>query len=63
MLYVKFNGENILLDYDNIYCRCPDCGREVSVDLSIFQGDEDFDICETELFCDECSEKYLHESE
>ena len=62
MFYIKENiNENVEIrvdiDYDNVYCRCPRCGKEVKVDLNEFFGDKEFDLYETRLYCDDCARK------
>ena len=71
MFYVKENlneSMNIAIEISdkNAYCRCPKCGVEVPVDLSAFQGNEDFDIFSSNVYCDACTKAQLkggpHES-
>lgn len=41
----------------NVFTTCPDCGKEVQVDLTDFAGDEEFDLYGTEVSCPECSKR------
>lgn len=64
MFYVKTHLNNdaaieIDITRANVFCRCPLCGKEVPVDLNDFIGDEDFDICASEVACETCSRKFL----
>ena len=58
MFYVKNGETKIEIDYDNVYNLCPRCGREEKVDLSVFICDEDFDLCETGVCCEKCSDTF-----
>ena len=59
MFYVKARGRKINLSEDNIFTRCPECGREHAVDLvSIFEGGKS-DFYSTYVHCQDCSEKRL----
>lgn len=41
---------------DNVYCRCPDCGKEQTVDLfEVFRAGGD--LCTTGVYCPECAAK------
>ena len=71
MFYIKENLNEIMnianeISDKNVYCRCPKCGVEVPVDLSVFQGNEDFDIFSSNVYCDACTKEHLkggyHES-
>lgn len=71
MFYVKENlieSMHIAIEISdkNVYCRCPKCGVEVPVDLSIFQENENFDIFSSAVYCDACTKTHLkggyHES-
>ena len=64
MFYVKTQlNQDAQIEIDstraNVFCRCPLCGKEVQADLTDFIGDEDFDLCASEVACDACSRKYL----
>lgn len=62
--YVKEITENggeirIPITEDNVFARCPQCGKEhrVSNFIDIVQGDEDFDLYSTQTYCESCSVK------
>jgi len=61
MFYVKERISDaaevsVEINEENVFTRCPRCGKEVSVDLAeLFHGDEDSDLYGTAVFCDECS--------
>ena len=59
MFYVKNGETKINIDYDNVYNLCPRCGCEEKVDLSVFIGDEDFELCETGVCCEKCSDTLI----
>lgn len=66
MFYVKANltpDVEIKIDItdENVFCRCPHCGEEVPVDLSLFATDEDFDINSSAVLCEDCTEEFLME--
>lgn len=46
---------------DNVFCRCPVCGREVAVDLQEILSDEDADLMGTAVLCDACAEEWMRE--
>ncbi|CUH96376.1 hypothetical protein P22_2466 [Propionispora sp. 2/2-37] len=42
---------------DNVFTRCPECGRELAIDLvELLQGGES-DLYGTAVYCAECSRK------
>lgn len=48
MFYIKENlndttSISVEINNENVYCRCPQCGAEVPVDLSVFWTAENFD--------------------
>ena len=50
MFYIKENLNDTIsisveINNENVYCRCPQCGAEVPVDLSIFWTAENCDAC------------------
>ncbi len=62
MFYVKerLNDSmeiSIEITDENVFCRCPMCGSEVSVDITEFLSDGESDLYGTAVFCDECSKK------
>lgn len=62
MFYVKekINDSvevSVEINDENVFCICPGCGDEVSVDLSkLFIGGES-DLYGTAVYCDVCSKK------
>jgi len=42
---------------ENVFCHCPMCGTEVSVDISEILSDGESDLFSTAVFCDECGKK------
>jgi len=44
---------------DNVFCTCPLCGCEVSVDLAEIFGDGEGDLYGTAVYCTECSRSRL----
>ncbi|MEA4972350.1 MAG: hypothetical protein VB119_04140 [Candidatus Metalachnospira sp.] len=60
MFYIKekFNDSmevKIDITDENVFCRCPNCGCEVKVDLVDVLQDEESDLYGTAVFCDDCS--------
>ena len=46
---------SVEINDENVFTRCPRCGKEVPVDLAeLFHCDEDSDLYGTGVFCDEC---------
>ena len=59
MFYVKTNlteGMTVKTEItdENVFCRCPDCGSEVPVDLSEIFNDGEGDLFSTAVLCREC---------
>lgn len=46
---------------ENVFCKCPVCGKEVQVYLSDILKDEDADLTGTAVFCDECGKTARNE--
>lgn len=42
---------------ENVFCHCPVCGVEVSVDLAEILSDGESDLFGTAVFCEECGMK------
>ncbi len=62
MFYVKerLNDSmeiSIEITDENVFCHCPMCGSEVSVDIAEILSDGESDLYGTAVFCDECSKK------
>ena len=47
------------IDDENVFCRCPVCGREVPVNLKDVLSDSDADLVGTAVLCDECAEGWM----
>ena len=64
MFYVKEKTDEIEvkveLNSENVFCACPDCGKEVAVDLSCVFADGLGDMYGTAVLCNECAWKRLH---
>ena len=43
---------------DDVFTRCPCCGKEISVDLAELLHDEDCDLYNTDVFCDKGSREF-----
>ena len=39
---------------DNVYCRCPYCGKKVQVNLSLLFGDSHEDLLSKSVLCSDC---------
>lgn len=64
MFYAKEKTDEIEvkveLNSENVFCACPDCGKEVTVDLSCVFADGLGDMYGTAVLCNECAWKRLH---
>jgi uncharacterized protein with PIN domain len=47
------------LHSDNVYCRCPDCGDEVQVDLAELFRDGEGDMETSTVVCEKCTKARL----
>ena len=67
MFYVKEKTDEIEvkmeLNDENVFCTCPDCGKEVTVDLSRVFVDGLGDMYSTAVLCNECAWRRLHHGE
>ncbi len=64
MFYTKANlNEEVTvtveLNDENVFCSCPDCGKEVAVDLSVVFADGMGDMYGTAALCDKCAKRRL----
>lgn len=61
MFYVKkkIKGKviRIDIDYDNVFIKCSECGKEIMVDLAELAKDENFDLYGISARCVNCSKK------
>lgn len=58
MFYIKKQTEEISVKAEltgEAYTLCPDCGKEVEVDLAETVQISDFDFYGTTIYCDECA--------
>jgi|GEM_PF-190859 len=63
MFYLKTkmpNGEVVKTEItdENVYTRCPDCGRELPVDLVEIFSDGKGDLYSTNIICSACTNKH-----
>ena len=49
----------IKISEENVFCRCPVCGREVLVDLEEVLGDGKGDLSGTAVLCEDCSRELM----
>lgn len=49
----------IEINDENVFCRCPVCGREVSVNLEDVLGDGKGDLFGTAVMCEDCSRELM----
>lgn len=66
MFYTKLHLDhhNELVTYlgeDNVYGICPVCGKETTVDLAGILKEEDTDLYNTSVYCDNCTKAWLEE--
>lgn len=63
MFYVKIkDGEKVIkeeLTDENIFTMCPECGKEIQVDLAEIFPDGEIDLFGTSIMCKECTVEYL----
>lgn len=62
MFYVKEQLNDAMevsveINDENVYCRCPKCGREVQTDLADVFADGEIDLFGTAVFCGKCAKK------
>ncbi len=64
MFYVKElinDGMEVTIEIsdENVFCKCPDCGRETNVDLEeLSHTNEGLDLFGSAVLCEECSKKF-----
>ena len=59
MFYIKdtlFGAIEVTTDIgpDNVFCKCPYCGKEVQVNLSLLMYDSQGDLLSRSVVCDDC---------
>ena len=64
MFYIKTrkrNGKTTRTEItdENVFTRCPECGRELSVDFAEVFGDGEGDLFSTAIICSACTKKRL----
>lgn len=62
MFYIKTklpDGKMVKTDVtdENVFTHCPECGKEISIDLAELFSDSESDLYGTAVYCDECSRK------
>lgn len=57
MFYLKYKGKRLLIESDNVYTTCPECGKEFTVDLEDILSCEHADLYSTYPYCTECTAK------
>ena len=62
MFYIKTelaNGKDVKIDItdENVFTRCPDCNRELPVDLVEILSDGEGDLFSTSIICSACTKK------
>ena len=57
MFYIKIGKKKRNIREDNVFTRCPECGREHAVDLQEMLKGGDADLYGTQVYCPECSER------
>ena len=55
MFYLKHRGEKLEIQCDNVYTVCPQCQREIPVDIAEVLASGQTDLYSTQVFCTECS--------
>lgn len=55
MFYIKVNGQKKEITTRNVYTLCPECGKEIPVDLTSIIIPGEFDFESTRLLCEKCS--------
>lgn len=61
MFYMKHRGKRLNIREDNVYTRCPNCGKEHAVDIQEIFRDGESDIYGTAVYCEDCAVKRVKE--
>ena len=60
MFYMKFNGEKLEIESDNVYTLCPRSGKEHQIDLAdVVDGNGELDLYGTAVYCEACTKARL----
>lgn len=62
MFYVKESLNDVMeisieITDENVFCHCPMCSTEVSVDIAAVFSDGEGDLYSTSVYCSDCSKK------
>lgn len=68
MFYIKTklpSGKTVKTEItdENVYTRCPECGREIPVDLAKVFSDGEGDLFSTSIICSACTKKRVEQRE
>lgn len=55
MYYMKSGKKKLFIEDDNVYTRCPRCGKEMQIDLGGAVIDGALDLYGTSWYCERCS--------
>ncbi|WP_297294239.1 hypothetical protein [uncultured Oscillibacter sp.] len=55
MYYMKSGKKKLFIEDDNVYTRCPRCGKEMQIDLGDAVIDGALDLYGTSWYCERCS--------
>lgn len=55
MFYVKTPNDDIEITDENVFTTCPDCGKEIQVDIQELLKLENADLFGTSVYCERCS--------
>lgn len=66
MFYINGNcpngkGFSIEITDENVFTCCPNCGRELSVDLAKLFSEGEGDLFSTHVVCCECEQKWMRQ--
>lgn len=57
MYYLKHGKRKLFIEEDNVFTKCPRCGREIQINLANTLVDGQLDLYGTSIYCHRCSEK------
>lgn len=58
MFYVKKMGLKVEITPDNVFTKCPDCGKEHAVNITDILKAPDACLYSTAVYCPSCSQKH-----